>query len=295
MKLLRHVLSHMLLIFIIFSLVSVYYYRHHILPDDYAGKIDTYAEKIHPYLKSFARNKKLVVSSETVKADEIQHKKSVVEHASNTDVDNNIDKIINASKEIAETTVVADNDALQQKTSEKEEIIKEVVIEQGNQTDFLKIVEKEKSAEAVLNVEVETKSEVKVNTENEEVISTIDGTVNEEAASTDKEGASENKTFLNDILLAARVAFHNGNLDEAVSQYNSLIELDNDEADYYGELGNVYYAKGQWNDAGIAYYEAATRLIENKRFAQVHYLHQVIKGLDAQYAEKLQEKLLKIN
>ena len=79
-------------------------------------------------------------------------------------------------------------------------------------------------------------------------------------------------------------------MEVAIEKYNELIELE-DEADFHGELGNVYYAMGKWQQAGSSYYEAAVRLIDSGQLAQVGYLQRVIQGLDAEHAEKLAKQL----
>ena len=94
-----------------------------------------------------------------------------------------------------------------------------------------------------------------------------------------------------ETLVRARKAFWNGDLQEAEKAYQELAEHEELNPNVYGELGNVYYAQGKWQEAGKAYYEAAVRLIEIKQPYQVNYLLRVIKGLDSESAEKLKQKM----
>ena len=93
------------------------------------------------------------------------------------------------------------------------------------------------------------------------------------------------------ILIHARNAFWHGDMEEAEKAYRELTEHEELAMDAYGELGNVYYAQGKWQEAGKAYYETAVRLIELKQPYQVNYLLRVIQGLDSESAEKLRLKI----
>ncbi len=93
------------------------------------------------------------------------------------------------------------------------------------------------------------------------------------------------------MLIHARKAFWEGDMQEAEKTYRELTIQKEFGPDAYGELGNVYYAQGKWQEAGKAYYEAAIRLIELKQPYQVNYLLRVIQGLDSESAEKLKQKM----
>lgn len=95
------------------------------------------------------------------------------------------------------------------------------------------------------------------------------------------------------ILMDARSAYIRSDFNTAIEKYKELIDLEEHEADFYGELGNVYYAMGNWSMAGEYYYEAALRLIDKGNTSQLSYLHRVIQGLDAGRAEKLSQQLTK--
>ena len=90
-----------------------------------------------------------------------------------------------------------------------------------------------------------------------------------------------------DLLISARNAFNQGAMIESEKFYLELTQLDQDNPDAFGELGNVYYSQGKWDEAGQAYYEAAVRLISAGNHNQVVYLQRVINGLNTEHAEKL--------
>jgi len=89
----------------------------------------------------------------------------------------------------------------------------------------------------------------------------------------------------------ARQSYWMGNALAAENIYLQLADIEDDNPDIYGELGNVYYTQGKWSEAGKAYYEAAVRLIDLDRKNQVDYLLRVIEGLDSASAEKLKQKI----
>jgi len=97
-----------------------------------------------------------------------------------------------------------------------------------------------------------------------------------------------------EILFMARQSFWRGNTHDSEALYLDLINLDDNDPDAYGELGNVYYTQGKWKQAGEAYYEAAVRLLaakDDKTNERVSYLLRVIQGLDSESAEKLKNKI----
>ena len=96
-----------------------------------------------------------------------------------------------------------------------------------------------------------------------------------------------------ELLIRARSAFHQGDILGSENYYIQLTELDHDNADIFGELGNVYYSQGKWDKAGQTYYEAAVRLITEGNYNQVAYLQRVIKGLNTEHADKLAQLMLR--
>lgn len=97
------------------------------------------------------------------------------------------------------------------------------------------------------------------------------------------------------VLQMARQLFWSGDVQSSERLYLDLVNMDDSDADAYGELGNVYYAQGKWKQAGEAYYEAAVRLLaleqDGQKSNRISYLLRVIQGLDAESAEKLRNKI----
>ena len=258
-----------------FGIVSIYYYRHHVLPDNYAEKIDAYADKIHPKLKSFARVKKVNEDAPSVEV-VVKEKTEVIESKVDKEtVEADVDVVVAEQKVDSTENVELKTLAITTDAAEKDVVVKDIAKKDIAEIDVEKSVIETVSSN-VIDRETEPSPSEEI-----EIITETNGSPN-----SDKEAASAN-----DLLRAARHAFNHGDLNGAVTQYNLLIELENDEADFYGELGNVYYAMGYWEKAGLAYYEAATRLIEQRKLFQVHYLQRVIHGLDAERAEKLASQL----
>jgi Tetratricopeptide repeat len=94
-----------------------------------------------------------------------------------------------------------------------------------------------------------------------------------------------------ELLAAAREAFWMHNYDDAEKNYRALTELEPKNPDGYGELGNMYFSQGRWDEAAAAYYEAGTRLITEGRLEAARELVNVIRGLNGKQADEL-EKLV---
>jgi hypothetical protein len=94
------------------------------------------------------------------------------------------------------------------------------------------------------------------------------------------------------LLAMAREAFWMHNYEEAEKKYRDLIALEPDNPDGYGELGNMYFTRGNWQQAAEAYFNAGERLIQSGRLEQAEILVEVIRGLNGKQADEL-EALLK--
>jgi hypothetical protein len=101
--------------------------------------------------------------------------------------------------------------------------------------------------------------------------------------------ATEAKPY--ELLAAAREAFWLHNYDDAEKNYRALTELEPQDPDGYGELGNMYFSQGRWEEAAAAYYEAGTRLISEGRLDPARELVKVIRGLNGKQADEL-DKLI---
>ncbi|MFV1973850.1 MAG: hypothetical protein ACC648_09045 [Thiohalobacterales bacterium] len=94
------------------------------------------------------------------------------------------------------------------------------------------------------------------------------------------------------LLAAAREAFWLHNYAEAETKYRDLIALEPDNPDGYGELGNMYFSQGNWEQAADAYFSAGKKLIKAGRSQQAEMLVEVIRGLNGSQADEL-ESLVK--
>ncbi len=93
------------------------------------------------------------------------------------------------------------------------------------------------------------------------------------------------------LLAAAREAYWLRDYDIAESKYKDLTQMEPDNPDGYGELGNMYFSQGQWDEAATAYYEAGVRLIGQGLLEQAEELVAVIRGLNGTHADELDRKI----
>lgn len=89
----------------------------------------------------------------------------------------------------------------------------------------------------------------------------------------------------------ARAAFWAGDYDRAIILYRELVNDFDRNPDLYGEMGNVYYAQGQWREAAQAYYEAAERLLHRGQTSRAAHLNRLIRNLDQELANRLDREL----
>lgn len=86
---------------------------------------------------------------------------------------------------------------------------------------------------------------------------------------------------------AAREAFSKGK-PEAVTLYLDLVKRFPDVPELAGELGNIYYQKGNMAEAAVQYYETAQRLIRLGQPGPAACLIDVMRYLDADKAKALE-------
>lgn len=100
------------------------------------------------------------------------------------------------------------------------------------------------------------------------------------------EGGGNKKPY--QLLASAREAFWMHNYTKAEGNYRVLIALEPDNPDGYGELGNMYFTQGDWEQAAKAYFKAGKLLVQAGRIQQAELLVQVIKGLNGSQADELE-------
>lgn len=307
MKFLRHILSHMMFIILLVSISAIYYFRNQVLPENYVSKIDLYAEKIHPDLVAIASP--LIIKKGMPESE--QNIQNMVAPVVVNDIPVAEIELVVGGVGIQDVSVVATKPAEEKSVEEKPVEAKEKLIESVQKEVSASIIvpevvkiKEDKRAEVIgvavkpeADKKVEIIEEKKIRKElvsfeipviedkemvtKEEVVVILD-----QAISSDKQAAS-----YKEILHAARTDFSNSQFKMAIDKYKELIALEDHEADFYGELGNVYYAMGSWDLASEVYYEAALRLIERGDMPQVYYLQRVLNGLDKKRAEKLASSL----
>lgn len=266
MKLIRHILSHLILISFLIAVVSVFYYRTLLLPNNAVVKIDEVVNDVYPPLLKFASKRDYLWSlkgESIVSFDDLKFFKG-----EEGGEDKKTEKTASVSKTNAVIKTVPDDkaDSIPQDESN------------ANKTTAVVAAVKESPLEnKAKNVPVKADSD-KANIDDEVAAVVIK----------DSDTSSER-----DLLISARTAFNQGDTKSSEKLYLELIQLDNDNPDTYGELGNVYYSQGKWDEAGQTYYEAAVRLIDEGNYNQVVYLQRVIKGLNTEYAEKLAQLMMR--
>lgn len=103
-----------------------------------------------------------------------------------------------------------------------------------------------------------------------------------------EETASAPEQTAYELLAAAREAYWLRDYEKAEEYYRQLIQLEPDNPDGYGELGNMYFAQGQWEDAAASYYEAGVRMVNQGMVVQASQLVDVIRGLNGDQADELE-------
>lgn len=89
----------------------------------------------------------------------------------------------------------------------------------------------------------------------------------------------------------ARAAFWAQDFTQAEQLYQQLASADPAAADPLGELGNLYYTQGRWNDAAEAYAGAVTRLAAVGDMPRARHLLRVLDGLDPARAQAVWQSI----
>jgi len=309
MKFIRHILSHIMLLILLGLVSASYYFRNQLLPDEYVQVIDHYAGKIHPDLVALASNGKLFVLKEANenKLAIADKKQPAAENKTKETIELPVVKVIETTPIVEEVMVAEQNTAAEVVTEKPAEIVaeekilvkedkKEPVSEESKmmpvatnndavvENDSDKNIEQEVVKQE--SVEKQIAEAVVENTKTIEPSVSVAADVEKVSVVTDKDAAS-----YKELLNAARVAYASKQYDVSVGKYKELIQLEDHEADFYGELGNVYYAMGSWDKASDVYYQAAQLLIKKGDFSQLFYLQRVLQGLNKDKAEKLAQDM----
>lgn len=93
------------------------------------------------------------------------------------------------------------------------------------------------------------------------------------------------------ILAAAREAYWLRDYAQAEQQYRELIALQPANPDGYGELGNMFFSQGNWEQAAAMYYEAGVRLVDEGYLREAQQMVEVIRGLNSPQAGDLEQKI----
>jgi tetratricopeptide (TPR) repeat protein len=117
------------------------------------------------------------------------------------------------------------------------------------------------------------------------------GEAAESRAATTETRAPEDDAAFQAQLTQAREYFWRRDVRAAVQAYTGLTESHPDQADPWGELGNLYFGLGRWTAAADAYYQATLLLIEQGEVQRARYLLRVMHGLDSKRASELETHL----
>lgn len=256
MKLLRYLLSHGILLLLLVALAFAYYYRAQLFSSDINARIDGVVNKSLAWTEVFADKR----STTSPSMEQPQ--------ASSPEVNNIESPTAEPSMPVPVTARQDQDVVISQEMGEQQS---EQANEQAAEQEALPTPAAEPATStAMANTDESSTEQAAVEPVNDQT-------------------AAANPQL--DLLNQARIAFQSGKADESIKLYEELRELNPSDPNVHGELGNVLYAQGKWQQAGEAYYEAATRLLEQGQGGQVQYLYRIIQGLDQESAEKLRSRL----
>ncbi len=278
MNFLRYLLSHGLLILILAALIFTYVYRAQLFNHDVTTQIDGYVDKSLAWLAQFPNQ------FQTAESDSEAVDKEAETTTSN--VDNLAEQASDQETVDTPKEQVAETPEEQAAETPKEQVAETVL------SDTNTLTENSQQAAADDNEMPVPAATTEKSVETADVDNTLesdaDNTTAESEADSDKTAATASHI---ELLNNARLAFQNGKADDSVRLYKELSELNPDDPNVFGEMGNVFYSQGKWKEAGLAYYQAASCLLAQGKPEQVPYLYRVIQGLDPESAEKLRSKL----
>jgi tetratricopeptide (TPR) repeat protein len=94
-----------------------------------------------------------------------------------------------------------------------------------------------------------------------------------------------------ELLAKAREAFWLRDYEAAEKYYLALTRREPDNPDGFGELANMYFSQGNWEEATAAYYETGIRLINEGLLGHAGQMVEVIRGLNGTQADDLEQKI----
>jgi len=94
-----------------------------------------------------------------------------------------------------------------------------------------------------------------------------------------------------EVMAKAREAYWLRDFELAEQQYHKLTQLEPDNPDGYGEMGNMYFSQGKWEEAAAAYYQAGARLLNDGLVQQARQMVDVIRGLNGAQADDLEAQI----
>jgi len=266
MKLIRYILSHGLLLGILVAIGFGYYYRARLFSDEVNQRIDLTVnaamEKTRGITEVFQAGKK------QDDAGPVTNTESEPAQVSVTPVIPAEPPMETSRAETSDAAVVEQQGTVQHETSTPTEVAS------INENTAESVAEDKQALPAPETSEAEAIQQA--------------GNNEPEVADSDQQAAAKPQAVL---IGEARQAFQAGDPGKAIVLYQELSELNPGNPNVFGELGNVYYSLGKWKQAGSAYFEAASLLLDQGHTRQVQYLYRVIQGLDQESAEKLKARM----
>jgi TolA-binding protein len=92
-------------------------------------------------------------------------------------------------------------------------------------------------------------------------------------------------------LYNARQAFWDRDYQNAIREYQQLIDQNPLNADYSGELGNVYYVLNDYNNAAELYFRTAQLLLRQGQRDEARQLLAPINAMNRELGDKLKQQL----
>jgi|GEM_PF-3669064 len=104
--------------------------------------------------------------------------------------------------------------------------------------------------------------------------------------------APMSETDIRKLWISAREEYHRGNIEQSIANYRQLIANSSDNYDAYGELGNVYMSRGKYSEAAGAYYQAGAILVKLGQRGRARSLLPMLQRLDRARAEELNQLMM---